>query len=237
MQSVGAVVALPEQCRQGGAGRAVQAGWCMPAYRCRAFEACCVARIRMSNCVAAVRLTHRKLRPKSIQNRARDPPGAPGLPVWGLPTRKKQLKCAIIRATCSRRTCEASLRRFWLDFRLERARPDLHEVSRLSAKTKVQLCALRVESHLQRNFKKPRTLIRKLIKDRGKSSLGTARAPSSIDFGRSGRLRRAIKRLPGDPARSRSLGKAPRSLRHARTMRADAKILKLFAATSILMIE
>ena len=39
---------MPEQCRQGGAGRAVQAGRCMPAYRCRAFEACSVdAHVRL----------------------------------------------------------------------------------------------------------------------------------------------------------------------------------------------
>ena len=38
---------MPEQCTQGGAGRSVQAGRCMPAYRCRAFEACCVARMSL----------------------------------------------------------------------------------------------------------------------------------------------------------------------------------------------
>ena len=39
---------MPEQCTQGGAGRAVQAGRCMPAYRCRAFEACSVdAHVRL----------------------------------------------------------------------------------------------------------------------------------------------------------------------------------------------
>ena len=60
-----------------------------------------------------------------------------------------------------------------------------------------------------------------------------------IDFGRSGWLGRAIQRLRGDPARSRSLGKAPRSLGHARSHARGSKLGKigrLFAATSILII-
>ena len=65
---------------------------------------------------------------------------------------------------------------------------DPHEVSRLSAKTGVWLCALHFESLVQRNLEKPRKLIRKSTRNREHSRLGAARALGWVDFWRSGKL-------------------------------------------------